>query len=236
MKTKAVDYFSPEDKGLIKNAIEKAEAITSGEIAIMVVDRSDSYREAAALGAVILSGLFSLILEIILVILFNPNHWWTNGGGWLPARLISSVRDSLLVWHYIPLVFILYFPIRYLLMKLPELRIRFMSRRRIDEVVRERAERAFYEKGLYKTRDETGIIIFISLLERTVWILGDRGINSKISAEFWRERAQELTKGIKEKNHGQAAAGIINRCGEELARFFPRKPDDTNELSDEVLL
>ena len=111
-----------------------------------------------------------------------------------------------------------------------------MSRRGLEEMVSERAVRAFYEKGLYRTRDETGILIFISLLERMVWILGDRGINSKISADFWHERAQELTKGIREKNHTRAVGEVIARCGVELAKFFPRKPDDTDELTDEVLL
>jgi putative membrane protein len=236
MKIKAADFFTSEDKELIKRAIEKAESNTSGEIAIMVVDQSDSYREAAALGGVIVSGLLSLVLEIMIVILMNPNQLWDNGSWWSPVQLISAVKDALVIWYYIPLVFLLYFPCRYLLMKLPGFRIRFMSRRGIEEIVSERAIRAFYEKGLYKTRDETGILIFISLLERTVWILGDRGINSKISAEFWRERAHELTKGIREKSHTRAVTEVITRCGEELAKFFPRKPDDTNELTDEVLL
>ena len=61
-------------------------------------------------------------------------------------------------------------------------------------------------------------------------------MNSKISAEFWHERAQELTHGIREKNHTRAVEAVIARCGVELAKFFPRKPDDTDELTDEVLL
>ena len=79
------------------------------------------------------------------------------------------------------------------------MKIPFLSGKRIEETVRERAVMAFYEKQLYKTRDETGILIFISLLEHRVWILGDRGINAKIAPDFWEKIASELSSGIKEK-------------------------------------
>jgi putative membrane protein len=118
---------------------------------------------------------------------------------------------------------------------LPGFRVRFLSRRRLEETVKERALRVFYERGLYRTRDATGILIFISLLERIVWIMGDRGINEKIPAQFWNERAQDLTRGIKVMEHGRAVQDTIRRCGDELAKFFPRRPDDVNELPDEVI-
>jgi putative membrane protein len=134
------------------------------------------------------------------------------------------------------MVFILYFAFKFLLSKVPEIKMLFMSTKRIEETVRERAVMAFYEKGLYKTKDETGILIFISLLEHKVWILGDRGINSKIDPDFWKNIASDLSAGIGKKEYGKSACKAISRCGEELSRFFPIKKDDINELPDEVIL
>jgi len=237
MKIKASEFFSTEDKKCITDSIIKAEKNTSGEVAVMVVDSSDSYREAETLGAFILSGLFSLVLETVrsyLVVLKAAG--WDYGLSGFSAHTLSEAASHAAVWTYIPMVFILYFPFRLLISKIPEMKIPFLSGKRIEETVRERAVMAFYEKQLYKTRDETGILIFISLLEHRVWILGDRGINAKIAPDFWEIIASELSSGIKEKQYGKSVCLAISKCGEELSRHFPIKSDDTNELADEVIL
>ena len=45
-----------------------------------------------------------------------------------------------------------------------------------DEEVQEAVLTAFFKEELYRTRDETGILIFISVFEHKVWVLADRGI------------------------------------------------------------
>ncbi len=235
MKTKASGFFSTEDKECISNSIKKSEANTSGEIAIMVLDESDSYKEAETLGTFILSGFFALILEIIKsYFVASKAAGWTYSISGLSAHFLLEASGHTSIWTYIPMVFILYFPLKLLFSKTQKMKIPFLSTKRIEETVRERALMAFYEKGLYKTRDETGILIFISLLEHRVWILGDRGINRKIDPGFWSKIATELSDGIKKKEHGKAACHAIEECGKELSRHFPIKPDDTNELSNEV--
>jgi putative membrane protein len=75
----------------------------------------------------------------------------------------------------------------------------------------------------------------MSLLERKVWILGDRGINERIDPSSWGEMAGELAKGLAAGNGCDALCSVIIRCGSELSRHFPRQPDDTNELGDQLL-
>lgn len=194
---------------MIHRAVEAAEAATSGEIATMVVERSDSYREAETLGAVLVAGLV---------------------GG-----IVCVAIHHVAIWTYIPLVFLLFIPVRLLFQRFPRLKLPFVGRRRLEEAVRERAVRAFYEKGLYRTREETGILIFISLQEHKVWILGDRGINARIPPDSWQRMARELAAGIKGGEACEALCSVIAACGAELARYFPRRFDDENELTDEVL-
>ncbi len=155
---KAELFFSSAEMERIRNAVAAAEAATSGEIVTMVVAESDSYREAETLGAVLLAGLVSIAVAVVL-------HHVT-------------------IWTYIPLVFVLFPAARAGMRRMPRLKLPFVGRARLAEAVRERAVRAFYERGLYRTRQETGVLIFISLLEHKVWILGDRGINAKIPPGF----------------------------------------------------
>ncbi len=208
-RKRAHTFFSDAERERIRLAVEGAEATTSGEIATMVVDHSDLYREAEILGTFLVAGLGAVVVAIAI-------HHVT-------------------VWSYVPLVSLLFFPVRQLFKRFPHLKLSFVGRRRLAEAVRERAIRAFYEKGLHRTREETGILIFISLLERKVWILGDRGINERIAPHFWHHFARELSRGIREGRACEALCNVIAGCGVELARHFPRRADDVNELSDEVL-
>ncbi len=206
---KAHSFFSDEEKKLIREAVEAAERGTSGEIATMVVDHSDRYHEAEVLGGILVSGLIALIIALAI----GHTHIWT----------------------YIPLVCVLYVPARMLFIRVPRLKVPFINKLRMMHAVRERAVRAFYEKRLYRTRDENGILIFISILERKVWILGDRGVDSKIPHEAWQRHAQEISAGIMEGRGCQALCAVIAQCGAILAGHFPKKEDDTNELPDDTI-
>jgi len=204
----AADFFSQEEKERIRLAVQAAEQSTAGEIATMVVGRSDSYREAITLAAVLGAGLVALVIAVL-------SHHVT-------------------IWTYIPLTIICFLPARLLVSRVPALQRPFVSRQRLEEAVRERAVRAFYEKGLYRTRDETGILIFISLFEHKVWILGDRGINARIPQQSWQKLAETLSSGIRGGRACGALCEVVAACGEELARHFPRQADDRDELSNEL--
>lgn len=205
----ATNFFSDSERETIRQAVQAAERTTSGEIATMVVDESDSYPEAATLGAVLTAALAGCVVSIII--------------------------QHVTIWSYVPLVCILYFPARLFFKAFPRLKLSFVGRSRIEEAVRERALRAFYEKGLYKTREETGILIFLSLLEHKVWILGDRGINEKIPAGSWQTLASGLAAGIRESRACDALVDVIARCAKVLSENFPRRKDDVDELSNELL-
>lgn len=202
-------FFSEAEQERIRQAVLNAEAITSGEIATMIVDESDRYREAELAGSLFLAATIALVAAV-------TTHHVT-------------------IWSYLPLVFLLSFPARFLFGKFPAMKLPFAGTGRIAEAVRLRAVRAFYEKGLYRTRHETGILIFMSLLEHKVWILGDRGINERIDPSSWQEMAGELARGIANGRGCDALCTVIDRCGLELSRHFPRQADDVNELGDDLL-
>jgi len=235
MKSKANEFFGDSVKKSITDTIAKVEKKTSGEVAVMVVDESDSYREAAALGAFCLSAVAALLLSMIIAVVLHHREMWSFGSSEYVKHLAGEIIQYTSIWYFIPLLFLLYFPSAWAMRLFPAMKLLFISKKRVEEAVRERAVRAFYEQGLYRTRDETGVLIFISLLEHRVWVLGDRAINEKIPSGFWVERALELSQGMKDHAYGEALCGVIERCGEELARHFPIKADDTNEIPNEVI-
>lgn len=222
-------------KNKISETIAGVEKNTSGEIAVMVVEESDSYREASALGAVVFAALSAFCFSVILAVVLHHRSMWSFGTIEYLYNLMNEVVQYTSLWVFIPMMFALYFPFRALMNIFPGMKLLFVSKKREEESVRERTERAFYEKGLYRTRDETGVLIFISLLERRVWILGDRGINEKIPYGFWEKKAKELSDGMGKKKYDESICAVIRSCADELVRHFPIKPDDTNEIPNEVI-
>jgi len=97
------------------------------------------------------------------------------------------------------------------------------------------AEEEFYRVGINKTRDKTGILIYILLEEHKFHILADEGINTKVPPHTW----DSIKNTMQEKFiRGEYCKGItyaVETAGKILAEHFPIKPDDRNELSNRVV-
>ncbi len=206
---KSERFFTGEEKARLKAATQDVESRTIGEIVVMVVDHSDHYIEAEVLGSVLLGSLLSLILTVLF---FNSS-----------------------IWAYVPLSFIFFFPCWFLFINVEGLKKLFIGIRRKEEAVRLRAERAFFERGLYRTKKNTGVLFFLSLLERKVWVLADKGIHEKMDQGTLNRFANEVSRGIREGRACDALGQAIQEIGALLSRHFPVTADDTDELSDDVI-
>jgi uncharacterized membrane protein len=107
---------------------------------------------------------------------------------------------------------------------------------RKNKLLKQLAEEEFYRLGVDKTKDATGILIFILLEEKQFYILADKGINERVPNNTWDKiKNQMQTLFIK----GEFSKGIIygvEEIGKILNTHFPIKPDDTNELSNRVAI
>jgi putative membrane protein len=207
--SKADRFLTEEEKERLKATTREVESRTIGEIVIMVVDKSNRYLEAEVLGGVLLGSLLSLILTLLV---FHSS-----------------------LWSYIPLSFIFFFPCRVLFEKIDPLKRLLIGIRRREEAVRFRAERGFFEKGLYKTKKKTGVLFFLSLLERKVWVLADQGIYEKMDQETLNRFALDVSKGVKEGHACEALSKAVHEIGNLLAQHFPITSDDTDELPNAIL-
>jgi putative membrane protein len=209
-RSKADKFFTPEEKERLKATTQEVESRTIGEIVVMVVDRSDHYIEAEILGGVLLGGLLSLILTLLF---FHSS-----------------------VWSYVPLSFLFFFPCRLLFQRAEALKKLFVGIRRKEEAVKQRAERVFFERGLYRTKKNTGVLFFLSLFERKIRVLADKGIYEKMDQETLDRFANEVSSGIREGRACEALSQAIRKIGGLLSQHFPITSNDTDELPNEVVV
>lgn len=205
----AEEFFTEAEGQQIAATIAGVEQKTSGEVVAMVVAASDTYPEARLLAGLTIGGLAALLITDLFLA--------DNLGYFVPLLLCGAIGFGSLAKIFPPL-----------------LRL-FIPAGRLETRVAERALRTFYEKKLHTTRDNTGVLFFISLLERKVWILADSGIYQKISQETLMAHATDIAVGIKQGQACNALCREIEAVGVILARHFPIKADDANELSNEVL-
>ncbi|MBL0713064.1 MAG: TPM domain-containing protein [Desulfosarcina sp.] len=215
MKDLARAFLSQAEKEKIKAAVAAAEKKTAGEIVPMVVSASYHYPMSNVIGAV----TFSLPLALLLTPL---------AGGWF---WIGSWN----LWIFLGLFTLLFILGHAVVKRTPGLKRLFISEREIEEEVEEAAVTGFFEEGLYRTRDETGILIFISVFEHRVKVMADRGISRRVDQERWDDIVSHIVKGIKENRQAGAICEAVATVGNLLAAHFPARPDDEDELQDLIV-
>jgi uncharacterized membrane protein len=109
----------------------------------------------------------------------------------------------------------------------------FMQR---NKSVRQLAEEEFFKLGIDRTKDKTGIIIFFLLEAREFYILADEGINGKVAEKTWDKIKDEMQFHFLEGRFAEGILHGVHSVGKILSEYFPVKQDDTNELSDRVIL
>lgn len=206
------------DTDRVREAVAEAETQTAGEIVPVVVTQSDDYDVSVWRGASVLA-----VLALGLVLLFVQFYegwgfgWvYTSWGVVLIALIAGTVGAGLVA-------------------AIPALKRWLAGPDRLDRMVHHRAMRAFVENEVFNTRDRTGILLFVSLLEHRIEVLGDAGINEKVDPEDWVEIVRRIRRGIKNDNLTEGMVDAIGMCGDLLERSGVEiRPDDEDELSNRV--
>ena len=205
--------FSEKDLVDIEQAVKDAESKTSGEIVPFVAECSDVYAETVwQFGFIVFvfNTLFFTLLTPYFSILSNP-------------KIMACFTIGISMLFVVILIFCR--PLRMLLT--------FYDRKKMR--VKDAAEQRFLSEEVFATRERTGILIYLSLAERRVEIIGDSGINAKVEKEKWQAIADVIVNGMKKKQYKQCLIDAIGMCGDLLQQAnVQRRDDDTNELSDSL--
>lgn len=202
--------FSRPEKDLIESAVKAAESGSSGEIVPVVVAVSGDYSRVANR-----LGFAGFLLGSLAAAWVHLRFPFLD----LPYLFGLQLSGAAIGWGF---------------GRMPAMVRLLMGEKKLGAEVHEAALAAFTRNGLHHTQDETGILIFVSLLEHRVEILADRGIHRKVGEDFWKIETQKLVLGMREGRSAEALASVIGDMGQKLREHFPKSGADSNELSNEL--
>ncbi len=215
MKSALNNLFSPADLDRVEQAVRAAETQTSGEIIPYAVEASDGYEEAMWRGGMTFGGL--ALLTFVLIHNFSES-WETFelmqiALGTLAATLAGGAAAT-----YVDAI-----------------KRFFAGKELLERRVAQRSAEAFLAEEVFNTRDRTGILIFLSLLEHKVIVLGDSGINAMVQKSEWEGIVNTIVGGMREGKPADGLIEAIRQCGVLLHKQgVGIRADDKDELSNKL--
>lgn len=203
-----MNFMNDTDKARVRDAIAAAERKTSGEFVAVLAERSDHY-------------------------LFFPMLWTAIASLIVPGAMLLAGADlSLLIIYAIQLAG---FIVTALVFFQPSIRPRLAPAVFRHDYGHRFAHEQFFHQGVYRTRDHSGVMLFVSIAEHYVEIVADEGIHKNVGEAHWQ---QIVDKFIAEVKSGRIADGFVDAVGaigNAMATHYPREADDTNELSNRLI-
>lgn len=200
--------ISAEEHARLENAIREIEDQTAGEIVVVVAGQANHYRSVPLLWAL----LGALVVPWPLI-------WLTDLSS---ARIFQAQLAAALAFS--------------LLLSWPALRFALVPRSIKRARCHEAAAREFLSRGLTRTREKTGILIYVALAEHHAEILADTGIADRVEPQLWPAIIGRLAGEIREGRLVNGLVAAIGEAGAILARHAPPRFDDTDELPNKVIL
>ncbi|HUL43570.1 MAG TPA: TPM domain-containing protein [Bacteroidota bacterium] len=101
--------------------------------------------------------------------------------------------------------------------------------------LRDLALREFYRLGVQNTGHHTGVLLLVLFSERKFEIVADEGIHTRVTEGTWERIAAGMSIHFRKENYVEGISEAVKTIGNELAKYFPRDPESTNELPDEIV-
>jgi len=208
--------LSDEERNRLDQLITETEKRTGTQIVLAVVKRSDSYAEipwkAFALTASV-AGMAVFVISLLL------NYWISQ------TDVLIAITATIFTGALFALITVF----------VPAVARIFLSGHRAEEEVQQYARSLFLEKELFATRERMGILLFVSLFERKVVLIPDKGINKRLTQEDMQRiivpvisylRSNELCKAF---NEGLAQLSITLEAGELTEKYENELPNNIIE-------
>ncbi len=198
------DFFSETARRRVGEAVARAEQQTGAEIVVALRKASARYRAADAFFAALAA------LTTLIVMLFIPAEF----------PLWSFVFDVMVV-----------FAVALTIARLiPGLARAFTPEDERKEMVHAAAAAAFLGRRIHGCKARNGVLVYVSVVEQAVEIVGDLAIDPKPL-----EPARKATRDALVAGDLDAFVAAVEQFGSALAAAHPPSADDVNELADDVL-
>lgn len=190
--------------------VQEVEAKSSVELVVVASPFSGSYRE--------LRGWYgsALVIALLMLAIYSP---WT----YHPEYLLGGVVFAYCLGYY-------------LIAKLDGLNRLVTLPNRRQRQVESQANDVFMRKRVGLTRGRTGLLLYISGLERRIRFVPDVGIQRKVPAAVFNELESSLSQAPNLLGFEAALLKALSPLADCLGEALPRKDDDEDELPNEVWL
>ncbi len=204
----AKPFLTDEAKRALTDAVRDVEAVTSAELVVAVRARSGSYLHAD-LTAGILAGV-----AVLAVLLFSR---WEFALLWfvldpLLAGLLAGGISS----------------------RIPAIRRALTGPADRRRQVETAARALFVEKRIHGTSGRTGLLLYVSVLEREAAVVADVGLDTLAAGDAWKEIVGGIEKAVREGEDGLQVAQRMRGLAGLLGPALPCAHDDMDELANEV--
>ncbi|UHG91733.1 TPM domain-containing protein [Spirosoma oryzicola] len=99
----------------------------------------------------------------------------------------------------------------------------------------QRAIAVFDQLGMRQTKAQNGVLFYLAHVDRKFALVGDKGINSKVPADFWASTKELMRSHFAAGQYTEGLSRGIEKAGQQLRHYFPYDGEtDTNELADEI--
>jgi uncharacterized membrane protein len=108
----------------------------------------------------------------------------------------------------------------------------------ISSTVRERAVTLFGKLGVWDTRHNNGVLIYLLLAEHAIEIVADRGLNEKVSPQEWQGIITRMAGAFKNARYEDGLTQALEEVSALLVQHFAVQADAANpdELSNRPVL
>jgi uncharacterized membrane protein len=115
-----------------------------------------------------------------------------------------------------------------------EIRV-FVTTRQVhtDEIIG-RAARRFEKLGMSATQNRNAVLLYFAPRSQQFAIIGDKAVHEKFGTDLWQEIASMMADKLRAGRYSEAIVSGISMAGDLLARHFPRRTDDRNELPNQI--
>jgi putative membrane protein len=199
-------FLDAEARAAFKHAIEGIENASAVEVVVAVRQRSATYRHAnVAVGAV--------LAFVGLAAMLYSSHVFA-----LSSILVDPFAVAVLGGAVAELV--------------PQLK-RYLTPRATQRRAVEQAARAtFVERGVHHTTGRSGVLVYISWLERRVALVADAGLAAALADDTLARAEAELSRYV--ARGGAEVARRLEALAPKMAAAMPHRDDDVNELPDAI--
>jgi putative membrane protein len=214
--------FSEADHRRVTEAVTRAEARTSSEIVPVIATSSGRYDRAEDmvglwLGLLALCGGWWLAQGVELSEwgvprprLGLPSVLGLVLGGWLLGVLLAHLSGGL--------------------------RLLFTPRREQKAEVERAARESFFDRRVHHTEGGSGLLIYVSLLERMAVVLADAQVLEKLGQQKVDALCASLVSELRKGAHTDALCNTIEQAGLALAEALPASAQNRNELADALVI